>query len=501
MRIFLAIILAGLAAASAAGEKKDASSPSSRHELEARLTIYEGEGGTTCSDFLAEILPWERKGGDWKDAHGKLFGDQPYDAAAPGPMGAAWDVTPLVKKWTEAGNRQGIFLIRPVSGSGYATFRSREAARVSDWPMLVLDYADGRRDMLKPSADTHLDCSTYRSLGRADTLMLSNQTSALLQFALPPAAEKSNPVRARLVLSSAGASSGSLRLGIFEAAIPTLPTGPIRQGLAAGFVADQGIDKHPDVIFATGFEEGTGWKSRWARGAGGEIDLVTDDRLLRFAALSGAALRVNLKKGSNYGADVRLNLRDAGGEPDELYFRYYLRLAEDWDPTKDGGKMPGIAGTYNTAGWGGRPSDGTNGWSTRGGFLRAFEQGHPLRGLTQLTTYAYHADMGKGFGDTWIWPGVLLERNRWYCIEQQVTLNSPSTNNGSMRVWVDGRLVMERTKLRFRTVDRLHIETVWLDVYHGGVDPSPHDQHLYIDNVVVARRYIGPIGTRPSTAR
>ena len=32
-----------------------------------------------------------------------------------------------------------------------------------------------------------------------------------------------------------------------------------------------------------------------------------------------------------------------------------------------------------------------------------------------------------------------------------------------------------------------------MNVYHGGSTPSPRDMSLYIDNVVVAKRYIGPL--------
>lgn len=32
-----------------------------------------------------------------------------------------------------------------------------------------------------------------------------------------------------------------------------------------------------------------------------------------------------------------------------------------------------------------------------------------------------------------------------------------------------------------------------MNVYHGGMALSPSDQHLFIDNVVVARKYIGPM--------
>jgi hypothetical protein len=34
---------------------------------------------------------------------------------------------------------------------------------------------------------------------------------------------------------------------------------------------------------------------------------------------------------------------------------------------------------------------------------------------------------------------------------------------------------------------------VWMNIYHGGKKPSPYDQHVFIDNVVIAREYVGPL--------
>ncbi|MEF8717666.1 MAG: hypothetical protein V5B35_03045 [Candidatus Accumulibacter necessarius] len=463
-------------------------------EIVERKALYEGEGGASCSHFLGDVLAWQRVGGDWRDARGKLFGDQPYAEAAPGPSGASWDVTPLMRKWGDASVRRGTFAVRSVAGSGFATFHSREAKSSADWPTLVLELAGGRRETLKPTADAHLDCSTYKALGRANILQIMGSRLVLLQFQIPTTASGRNLVRAQLVLSSpTPPGGGALRIGIFEMETPSFPASPVRDGLAAGYAADKGIEHSPDVVFAAGFDEWLGWRSRWAKDSAGEFDVVKEDSARYFEPLVGKALRVNLKKGSNYGADLRLYLRELGGEVDELFFRYYLRLADDWDPKVDGGKLPGLAGTYGKAGWGGRRSDGTNGWALRGAFLKAFPSDHPMQGLTQLATYAYHADMKTNYGDFWIWPGALLQRNRWYCIEQQVRLNRPGMADGELRVWVDGRLVVERQNIRLRNVDQLRIETVWLDVYHGGVARSPYDQHLYVDNVVVARRYIGPM--------
>lgn len=457
-----------------------------------RLRLYEGEGGATCTHFLADIIPWQRSLGDWQDSKGKPHGDEAFDVASVTSIGAVWDVTGLVRKWASKEQVRGIFFLKAVGGTGYAAFNSRENRSASNWPMLVLEYADGKQETRKPVADTHLNCTTYRAIGRIDPLVVSGQENVLVEFEVPKDLDVRKLARARLLMTNAKGQPSQLRIGVFNTALPAFPTNALRQGIAAAFDADRGIEKHPDVVFASGFDEGLMWKSKWAN-ASGEIDVVSDASRLRFSPLSGAALSVNLKKGSNYGSDVRFYTKTLGKEPDELYFRYYLRLADDWNPTLEGGKMPGMAGTYNSAGWGGRRSDGTNGWSMRGGFLRIFEGDHPMQGLTQLVTYAYHADMPSIYGDHWTWPGALLARNRWYCIEQRIKLNSPSASDGVLQVWLDGRLIMERNNVRYRSVDRLHIEDVWINVYHGGVATSPHDQHVFIDNVVVARNYIGPM--------
>lgn len=62
------------------------------------------------------------------------------------------------------------------------------------------------------------------------------------------------------------------------------------------------------------------------------------------------------------------------------------------------------------------------------------------------------------------------------------------------RAWVDGELAFGKTDAHIRDLPTLRIEKVWMNVYQGAT-PSPYDQHLFIDNVVVARRYIGPMAS------
>jgi len=241
-------------------------------------------------------------------------------------------------------------------------------------------------------------------------------------------------------------------------------------------------------IFTCDFESPT-WYNEWdlkketelARTIGGD-----DER--KFVPLKGKSLRIKVPKGGHYGASLQYAFKKrTGSEPEKVYFRYYLRFADDWKPER-GGKLPGIAGTYGRAGWGGRRVNGTDGWSARGLFRGQNE------GKTPIGYYCYHADMKGKYGSEWRWENEdrgLLENNRWYCIEQFAKMNTPGKNNGILRGRVDGELAFERTDVRMRDTNQLKIETVWLNIYYGGTWKAQSDYHLYIDDVVIAREPIG----------
>ena len=278
---------------------------------------------------------------------------------------------------------------------------------------------------------------------------------------------------------------------------PSLPKAPSGAGLAQRYPGDRDIEGDPDVVFATGFEA-EDWLARWSYADPGDsYRTVAAAPGLGFVPLDGRALQVVIVKGGKKGLNLLYKFKqELGREPEEIYFRYYLRLGRDWKPTVQGGKLPGIAGTYGKAGWGGRRSDGRNGWSVLGHFGLVGRHG-AAPSETPVGSYSYHAQMRGRFGDTWRWtmggPGA-LQRERWYCIEQYVKLNSLRWDDGILRAWIDGELVFERGSMRYRDVEALKIDRIWMNVYHGGTARSPYDQHLFMDNVVVARRYIGPMG-------
>jgi hypothetical protein len=261
----------------------------------------------------------------------------------------------------------------------------------------------------------------------------------------------------------------------------------------AAFAVSASISASPatsDTIFTCDFESDSWYKEWDARTKDPHAETVAADPDLKFEPLQGKALRVKVDQGGHYGVSLSYRFKDRiGAEPEEIYFRYYLRFADDWHPAQ-GGKLPGISGTYNRAGWGGRPVNGRDGWSARGLFRGQRD------GKTPIGFYCYHADMKGRYGSEWVWNTDrlgYLENNRWYCVEQYAKMNTPTKNDGVLRGWIDGQPAFERTNIRMRDVDTLKIESVWLNVYLGGTWVARSDHHLYIDNVAIARKYIGPI--------
>jgi hypothetical protein len=253
---------------------------------------------------------------------------------------------------------------------------------------------------------------------------------------------------------------------------------------------ESGLRNRTDIVFTCDFESPE-WYREWGldKPESG-TDTVAEDPTLKFEPFQGRALRVRIKEGGNLGCNLNYKFKKRDGEePEEIYFRYYLRFADDWDPVEQGGKLPGISGTYNRAGWGGRPVNGTDGWSARGSF------GRYIDGETAIGFYCYHVDMKGRYGSIWVWDKDrlgYLKNNRWYGAEQYIKLNTPGQSDGIMRAWIDGKPAFEKTGVRFRDVDSLKIEMVWLNVYQGGTKPAKTEDHMYIDNVVIARNYIGP---------
>ena len=466
------------------------------------LPFSDREDGISCPYFDVYLgVGWPDGKPEGEDAAGKVNGPKAFatDRFEPADVRRVrrLDLTSLVQAWWK-GRRDNDGLLLRVAG-GMLIFHARETLDASLRPQLLLHFPHGRQQFLEPVADATLDCSTYRGLGRAATLTARADTWVALRFDLQAAkaANAAAPQSVELILVRTPESQPvRAQLDVLALKRPTGQAGPPRDdGIAHRYPGDEGIATDPDILFADGFE-GHSIDSRWTQGMRAPAITINHDSELKFQRLKGRALKVTIPKGQQLGLDLRYRFRDRhGSEPEEIYFRYYLRLAQDWLLAADGGKLPGLAGTYGQAGWGGRPWDGNKGWSLRGSFGTNPPKGHLGNGRVMLGTYAYHSKATATYGEglQWITGGLagLIEPDRWYCIEQRVKLNTPGTADGVLQVWVDGQLALSRTDIRLRDREGIRIEEVWMNFFHGGTGPAPAAMHAYVDNLVIAKRYVG----------
>ncbi|MBX6313863.1 MAG: hypothetical protein IRY99_13245 [Isosphaeraceae bacterium] len=214
---------------------------------------------------------------------------------------------------------------------------------------------------------------------------------------------------------------------------------------------------------------------------------VIADPTRRFARV----LRVLYPKGSASPTVARRNnaplggaqfVADLGMPPREaLHLRYYVRFAASFDFVK-GGKLPGLCGGRIYSGQ--KIPDGTDGFSTRFMWRRRGD-GEVYAYLP--TSIEHGTSLGRG---SWRFrPGT------WHALEQKVVLNTPGRADGYIRVWFDGKPVLEQRALEFRTVEDLKIEGIFFSTFFGGDDPSwatPKSTYADFADFVVSDRYIGP---------
>lgn len=265
--------------------------------------------------------------------------------------------------------------------------------------------------------------------------------------------------------------------------------------LAGGFVlavpvcaVEPALAERTDIIIFEEFESPT-WFVRWGMHKAPRNLVLSPDR--EMPAPGKTCARILYPRGEHYGSgwSYRLDGRDKRPKPlEEAYLRWYVKFDADFDFDR-GGKMPGLMGWApgKRAGWGGKRSDGNNGFSCRICWSRG----------GKLTMYTYHADQRSKYGDgfetrTKANRPYVIERGRWICIEMYMKLNSPGRHDGVLKLWADGIQIGQRDGIRFRNLPTMKIDNLFVNAYFGGSWTSPKDQHVHYDNMVMARKYIGP---------
>ena len=113
----------------------------------------------------------------------------------------------------------------------------------------------------------------------------------------------------------------------------------------------------------------------------------------------------------------------------------------------------------------------------------------PLKGGYNATTY----DSEK----------ALLQEDRWHCVEALFTLNSLDLKadkpnpDGVVRAWFDGDMVVDRKDVILRSTDFPSMKfNQYLLTPYFGPGLLPHEQTLWIDELSVATKRLGPLETK-----
>jgi hypothetical protein len=262
--------------------------------------------------------------------------------------------------------------------------------------------------------------------------------------------------KATLTLTTT-AQYGAASIGVYRITRPLHQVDqPVQLGIAASYPGDVGLEKDPNVLLVEDLRDtnfaSRGWRKWTASPEPYGAIVSVADAALGFTPLPGKkAVRVKWASNRNGAMDAFWGFKQkVGYDPEEIYFRYYLMLANDWEPTNENGKLPGFEGIYSgMGGAGGGGWSGSGGWSARGAFETVPAAGNPMHNYPLIGNYVYHADQGGPYGSHVPWRlngNGYLTKGRWYSIEQYFKVNSidPATgkgrHDGILRTWVNGRL-------------------------------------------------------------
>lgn len=274
----------------------------------------------------------------------------------------------------------------------------------------------------------------------------------------------------------------------------TLPQGP---GLAAHFKADSGISANKAVIFADDFESGelgARWDEQSSAGKKSLSFALPGDR-----GCGTRCLRVEARLGENQGGGLTKWFEPA----DPVFVRFYVRFDEGCDYVHHFVTLranKGLRGGDKWSGFGGaglRPS-GDERFSTA---LEPWGNWGKWPAPGKWNFYSYWHQMqvspdGKYWGNSFLpQPQADIPKGRWICAEFMLKHNTPGQPDGEQAFWIDGRLLGHWRDINWRKTDVLKANALTLESYVTDRWTSNPTNIVYFDNLVIAREYIGPVGT------
>jgi len=258
------------------------------------------------------------------------------------------------------------------------------------------------------------------------------------------------------------------------------------------------LEKPGKVFFHDDFESAESVKKYFEiRGLkDGRAKLVTDAELAH-AGEGAIQFTAPAREGRESGAGASGWFGPEGY--DRVHFRRYVKFAADYDQgnlNHVGGGLAAVAGADRYGGM------GSAGIRPRGDdrFNSSFE---PWRAWGRYAApgymflYTYWMDMKRDRdGNYWgnmLGPAegerIVLDRDRWYCLEHMIRANDMGQANGELAAWIDGKLYIHYAGLRWRTSADVKLKRFNIGVY---VHRAKKDNTVWYDDVVLSTGYVGP---------
>ena len=294
----------------------------------------------------------------------------------------------------------------------------------------------------------------------------------------------------------------------------------IQKGLASKYIGDKRIEKDPDVIFAENFEEGSvdAIKARWESTKDIEIMSLSPD--VPPGSASKHSLLMSHTGGKGTGGHLYRRLLPGY---EQLYVRFYVKFDPDCSPIHHfvhvGGYNPPTPWPQGGAGI--KPAGNER-------FTTGVE---PYGEDWRWDFYSYWMGMrsspdGKSWGHDFINDRRLkAERGKWICVELMMKMNDPVTEqDGEQTMWIDGKSWSKDGQIishfgkgfpkgkwvwdsfipdpngrpfegfQWRNTEDLKLNFLWLLLYITESPPG-HISKIWFDDIVAAKKYIGPIST------
>ena len=280
------------------------------------------------------------------------------------------------------------------------------------------------------------------------------------------------------------------------------------------YLNDIGIADDPDVLYTEHFNDGTDKIfSRYPDIKNREgMSLDTSD-----TPPGSVTPSIKMTNNGTINDGGHLYKQFKPGFDSTIYLRYYVKY-----PSSSKGYI------HHESVWIGGYNPGTSYPSPRAGICglgdKRISIAYEPVNAPAMDTYLYWGDMKYGanskcYGNDMVngSPSAKkLEWDKWMCVELMIKMNTPvSAYNGELKVWQDGKEVghwgpgfpngywnadswmndPNRSPFqgfRWRTDADLKINYLWIEFYDD-TTPAGQSHHIKFANLVMARKYIGPI--------